>query len=458
VPIGGALAALPALVESGFAPADQLFPMTIERRMQEIAMALISLASVSRTLSIEALQLLAPPGWRKFLCAQRLPDNKTVTELIKLICSAPANIVRWNANCASRFVAKMSGFDALLSVDSCRRIYANRKRVDSSSESARRMLLARCRVASWAHSLEARPFLFVGDTISRENCAWLSQRFFSRSQSELFELRTGGTPPMLSGKHPLTVILGAGGLFPEFFASLLKMGHHVLSYLPSSEPPWPDAEFTFQDVKLMNGQLIRLQFAERALPLDGASLRELRCRRTDGRQIVVICSNPELDLKVLAGNILAEFNAACFLGYLGIHSALDGLCESIVDPAEERAKAGSNAVTVDPFRPFRARHSVRDFVNAIKLVSFRAENMMEQITREHVSQPDKATLVLQDLLSSPADLVPDFRHQTLTIRLHPQVRDGYEEPPRDLCSELTLTETIFPASDLRLVYAVGRAA
>jgi hypothetical protein len=41
--------------------------------------------------------------------------------------------------------------------------------------------------------------------------------------------------------------------------------------------------------------------------------------------------------------------------------------------------------------------------------------------------------------------------------LHPQVRDGYEEPLRHLCSELTLTETIFPASDLRLVYAVARA-
>jgi hypothetical protein len=231
----------------------------------------------------------------------------------------------------------------------------------------------------------------------------------------------------------------------------------VLSYLPSGEPPWPDAEFTFQDIKLMNGQLIRLQFAERALLLGGASFRELRCRMADGRQIVVICSNPELDLKVLTGNILAEFNAACFLGYLGMHSALDGLCEGIVDPAEETAKAGSNAVTADPFRSLGTRHSVRDFVNAIKLVSFRAENMMEQIIREHVSQPDKATLVLQDLLSSPADLVPDLRHQTLTIRLHPQVRDGYEEPLRHLCSELTLTETIFPACDLRLVYAVGRA-
>jgi hypothetical protein len=95
------------------------------------------------------------------------------------------------------------------------------------------------------------------------------------------------------------------------------------------------------------------------------------------------------------------------------------------------------------------------FVNAIKLVSFRAENMIAQIIRERVSQPDKVTLMLQDLLSSPADLVPDLRRQALTIRLQPQVRDGYEEPLRHLCSELTLTESVFPTSDLLLVYAVG---
>jgi hypothetical protein len=55
MPAGGALAALPALVESGLAAVDQLFPITVERSVQEIAMLLISLASLSRTLSIEGL-------------------------------------------------------------------------------------------------------------------------------------------------------------------------------------------------------------------------------------------------------------------------------------------------------------------------------------------------------------------------------------------------------------------
>jgi hypothetical protein len=97
-------------------------------------------------------------------------------------------------------------------------------------------------------------------------------------------------------------------------------------------------------------------------------------------------------------------------------------------------------------------------VNGIKLVSFRAENMMAAIIGERAIDQNNITFILKDLLNSPADVVPDIRHQTLTIRLHPQVRDGYEVPLRHLCSELNLTETVFPGSNLRLVYGVGNPA
>jgi hypothetical protein len=173
----------------------------------------------------------------------------------------------------------------------------------------------------------------------------------------------------------------------------------------------------------------------------------------DNRQIIVICSNPGLDLKVVAGSILAEFNAARFLDYLGMNSALDQLCEGIICPVEEKSEAGSTAVA-SGCSHFGTHHAFRQFVNGIKLVSFRAENMMAGIIRE-CAPHNNVTCILKDLLSNPADLVPDIRHQTLMIRLHPQVYDGYEVPLRHLCSELTLTETVFPGSDLRLVYGLA---
>ena len=140
MPIGGALAALPALVAGGLAAVEQLFPITVERSMQDFTMALIALASVSRTPSIETLQLLAPAGWKKTLFSERLPDNRTVAELIKLICNTPSNIRRWKAHCAVRFLGKISRLDALLSVNGCRQLFVDGERAGSGGESARRML------------------------------------------------------------------------------------------------------------------------------------------------------------------------------------------------------------------------------------------------------------------------------------------------------------------------------
>jgi hypothetical protein len=272
----------------------------------------------------------------------------------------------------------------------------------------------------------------------------------------LAELQTAEMQPMLLNRHGVTVIFGAGGLFREFFAKLFKMGHHVLSYQFSEGSPWPDGEFRSQDVKLLNGQFSPFQFAERALPLaEGVSFRELRCRTGDGRQIVVISSDRELDLNALAGTLLVELSSVRFLDHLRVHSALDALCEGIVGPAEETAKAGNEAVTPRSLRPFGPHNAAREFVSAIKLMAFRAENMISHILRERVPQSDKAVIILRHLLNSPADLVPDLRHQTLTVRLRPQILDGCEEALRHLCSELNPTETVFPATDMRLVYEVG---
>jgi len=228
------------------------------------------------------------------------------------------------------------------------------------------------------------------------------------------------------------------------------MGHHVLSYLLPEESPWPDGEFKPQDAKLLSGQTIRLQFAERDLPLtDGVRLREVRCLTNENRQIGVISSDRAIDLKPLAAGLIVEFIADRFQEYLGIHTALDGICEGILDPKQHRAAASRS------FRAFEPHDAIKEFLNYIKLISFRAENMLAQIIRERVSQPDKAVQMLRDLLSSPADLVPNLKHETLTVRLHQQTPEGCKEAIRHLCSELNLTETVFPATDLRLVFEVA---
>jgi hypothetical protein len=182
----------------------------------------------------------------------------------------------------------------------------------------------------------------------------------------------------------------------------------------------------------------------------------LRCLTTDSQQISVISSDRELYLQALAGSLIVRLSEVRVLDYLRIHSALDGLCEGILESSQAKAKPGNKAVTP---RSFRGPHyAIKEFLNANRLISFRAEKMLALIICERISEYDKAVLMVRNLWNSPADLVPNPKHETLTVRLHPQTLDGCEEALHHLCSELNPTEPIFPATDLRLVYEVGSPA
>ena len=55
------------------------------------------------------------------------------------------------------------------------------------------------------------------------------------------------------------------------------------------------------------------------------------------------------------------------------------------------------------------------------------------------------------------DLIPDEQGKTLTIRLHHLANRSSDEAIRHLCDELTSTETVFPGTDLRIIYELVSA-
>jgi hypothetical protein len=71
---------------------------------------------------------------------------------------------------------------------------------------------------------------------------------------------------------------------------------------------------------------------------------------------------------------------------------------------------------------------------------------------------ESADSILRDILKGPADLVPNFEQRTLTVWLHPLAVRGHNEALRHLYTELTATGTLFPGTDLRLIYDITGAA
>lgn len=101
------------------------------------------------------------------------------------------------------------------------------------------------------------------------------------------------------------------------------------------------------------------------------------------------------------------------------------------------------------------RRERKYFLDTIKMIAYRAETSMASSLRETLNRSDDARALLRQIYHTEADLTPDLKAKTLTVRLHHLTQAAHDTAVRYLCKELTATETIFPGTDLRLVYELG---
>jgi hypothetical protein len=109
----------------------------------------------------------------------------------------------------------------------------------------------------------------------------------------------------------------------------------------------------------------------------------------------------------------------------------------------------------EPDRFTRLRTERKYFLDTLKMIAYRAETSMASTIRETLKRTDDARALLRQIYDTEVDLVPDLAAKTLTVRLHHLTQAAHDAAVRYLCEELTATETIFPGTDLRLVYKLG---
>jgi hypothetical protein len=109
----------------------------------------------------------------------------------------------------------------------------------------------------------------------------------------------------------------------------------------------------------------------------------------------------------------------------------------------------------EPDRFTRLRTERKYLLDTIKMIAYRAETSMASTIREGLKRSDDARALLRQIYDTEVDLTPDLAAKTLTVHLHHLTQAAHDTAVRYLCDELTATETIFPGTDLRLVYTLG---
>ncbi len=98
------------------------------------------------------------------------------------------------------------------------------------------------------------------------------------------------------------------------------------------------------------------------------------------------------------------------------------------------------------------RTSTKHFVDTIKLIAYRAETALVQVVRDKLQRADDARALVRQVFHSAVDLCPTPEQKTLTVRLHHLSSAIHDAALAHLCAELTATETVFPGTELRLIF------
>ena len=103
----------------------------------------------------------------------------------------------------------------------------------------------------------------------------------------------------------------------------------------------------------------------------------------------------------------------------------------------------------------RLRTERKHFLDTIKMIAYRAETSLVSILREHLARSDDARTLVRQIFETEADFLPNQSSKTLTVRIHHLTQAAHDQVLEKLCDALNETLTVFPGTDLTLIFKIG---
>ncbi len=98
------------------------------------------------------------------------------------------------------------------------------------------------------------------------------------------------------------------------------------------------------------------------------------------------------------------------------------------------------------------KKSGKQFIDVIKMIAYRAETAMANILRDGMLKKDEARTLVRQIFMTDADIEPDEKNGVLNVKIHNMTNPRNNRYVQKLCEVLNETETVFPGTNLRLVY------
>ena len=524
---GGVLAALPMLLREGLlGAANRLFRLPDGFYGLTTILLFVACMTLARVRNPEGLRYQAPGEWGAILGLDRCPETKTLRRKIRLLTSAEHTVRDWQSALARTWATEHDDDWATLAVDGHVKVYTGRKGRLPKHFVARQKLCMPASVSYWINALGGTPLLCLHKALDPKLIKAIKQDVVPHLQhlGVVPEAAPDLTKPD-AGAPALTLVFDREGWSPDLFKRLARRGIACITWHKNFKgEDWPEEDFRTLEV-LIHGpagtSTTTVDLAEQRIVLrNGLTVRQIRRRLANGRQVPVITTHPQMPLIQVAGAMFSRWSQENFFKYMREQFNLDSLPTHDLEPLDPdaqvvnpvrralektirrvrsrlatarnrlaealqehhrdtatRLQADANALAaeLDQLTQQRADSPThvragdlpeqdkldalpvggRLFLDLVRMIAYRAETrMMVPVITTQGKKPN-ARRLLRALLTSDANIIPLPANGILRIQLLGLGSDACDRMLAPLVEELNATRTIYPGTDLRLVYELA---
>jgi Transposase protein len=99
------------------------------------------------------------------------------------------------------------------------------------------------------------------------------------------------------------------------------------------------------------------------------------------------------------------------------------------------------------------KKSGKQFLDTVKMIAYRSETALANILRDYVGKKkDEVRTLVRQIFMTDADLEVDEEGKVLRVKIHNMTNPKHHRIAQKLCEVLNETETVFPGTNLRMVY------
>ena len=305
--------------------------------------------SLCRIKAVEQLQYHPPGELGKLLGLDRVPEVRCLRKKLSALAAGDAPH-KWAAQLSRDWLEADPDLAGSLYVDGHVRLYHGKLTALPRRYVSRQKLCLRGTTDYWVNDALGQPFFVVERPIDQGMLEALRTEIVPRLLRDVPRQPTEEELKADPLRHRFVIVFDREGYSPEFFRDMWQQ-HRIActTYHKYPKEDWPLSEFAPHSAKLVNGETVTLQLAERGSWIGdratGLWVREVRKLTSSGHQTAVISTAFS---RTEVRDAVGQFSRWCqenYIRYALQHFGLDLLSEYGTEPIP-----GTNRPVVNPAR------------------------------------------------------------------------------------------------------------